>query len=159
MLAALRWDAVTLVDPDTGVVPAEYPRPYGDGPRVLQDPSLVMPMLAARPGAWRESPIRPDVPDDVREWLDTMDEKTLKESLRAIGDATRAAGFEPVMQACDEILACNKDMGLHADSLTPIALRMRDGDWEYPGAMDEPDLSGYDECITGTGHDDGRRGR
>lgn len=44
-------------------------------------------------------------------------------------------------------------MGLHADSLTPIALRMRDGEWEYPGGIEEPDLSGYDRFITGT--DDG----
>ncbi|PST46876.1 IS21 family transposase [Bifidobacterium callitrichos] len=151
--AAVRWDTVTLVDPDTGAVLAEYPRPYGDGPRVLQDPALVMPMLAARPGAWGESPIRPDVPDDIRSWLDSMDERTLRESLKAIAHACAAAGFEPAMQACDEILACNRDMGLHADTLTPIALRMRDGDWEYPGAIEEPDLSGYDEFITGAGHD------
>ena len=44
-------------------------------------------------------------------------------------------------------------MGLHADTLTPIALRMRDGEWEYPGGIEEPDLSGYDRFITGT--DDG----
>ena len=38
-------------------------------------------------------------------------------------------------------------------TLTPIALRMRDGEWEYPGGIEEPDLSGYDRFITGT--DDG----
>lgn len=93
------------------------------------------------------------VPDDIRAWLDSMDEKTLRESLKAIGDACRAAGFDPAMQACGEILRSNRDMGLHADSLTPIALRMRDGEWEYPGGIEEPDLSGYDRFITGT--DDG----
>ena len=95
----------------------------------------------------------PTVPDDIRAWLDSMDEKTLRESLKAIGDACRAAGFDPAMQACGEILRSNRDMGLHADSLTPIALRMRDGEWEYPGGIEEPDLSGYDRFITGT--DDG----
>ena len=44
------------------------------------------------------------------------------------------------MQACGEILRSNRD---NADSLTPIALRMRDGG-EYPGGIEEPDLSGYD---------------
>lgn len=113
----------------------------------------MLPRLAVRPRAWRESSIRPDVPDDIRAWLDSMDEKTLRESLKAIGDACRAAGFDPAMQACGEILRSNRDMGLHADSLTPIALRMRDGEWEYPGGIEEPDLSGYDRFITGT--DDG----
>ena len=28
-----------------------------------------------------------------------------------------------------------------------------DGEWEYPGGIEEPDLSGYDRFITGT--DDG----
>ncbi|MBV3097067.1 IS21 family transposase, partial [Bifidobacterium longum] len=131
---------------------AEYPRQYGRS-RNVEDPALVLPRLAVKPRAWRESSIRPDVPDDIRAWLDSMDEKTLRESLKAIGDACRAAGFDPAMQACGEILRSNRDMGLHADSLTPIALRMRDGEWEYPGGIEEPDLSGYDRFITGT--DDG----
>ena len=152
VLAAIRWDTVTLTSPATGELLAEYPRQYGRS-RNVEDPALVLPRLAVKPRAWRESSIRPDVPDDIRAWLDSMDEKTLKESLKAIGDACRAAGFDPAMQACGEILRSNRDMGLHADSLTPIALRMRDGEWEYPGGIEEPDLSGYDRFITGT--DDG----
>ena len=147
VLAAIRWDTVTLTSPATGELFAEYPRQYGRS-RNVEDPALVLPRLAVKPRAWRESSIRPDVPDDIRAWLDSMDEKTLKESLKAIGDACRAAGFDPAMQACDEILRSNRDMGLHADMLTPIALRMRDGDWEYPGEITEPDLSGYDRFIT-----------
>ncbi len=152
VLAAIRWDTVTLASPATGELFAEYPRQYGRS-RNVEDPALVLPRLAVKPRAWRESSIRPDVPDDIRAWLDSMDEKTLRESLKAIGDACRAAGFDPAMQACGEILRSNRDMGLHADSLTPIALRMRDGEWEYPGGIEEPDLSGYDRFITGT--DDG----
>ncbi len=152
VLAAIRWDTVTLTSPATGELLAEYPRQYGRS-RNVEDPALVLPRLAVKPRAWRESSIRPDVPDDIRAWLDSMDEKTLRESLKAIGDACRAAGFDPAMQACGEILRSNRDMGLHADSLTPIALRMRDGEWEYPGGIEEPDLSGYDRFITGT--DDG----
>ena len=149
VLAAIRWDTVTLTSPATGELFAEYPRQYGRS-RNVEDPALVLPRLAVKPRAWRESSIRPDVPDDIRAWLDSMDEKTLRESLKAIGDACRAAGFDPAMQACGEILRSNRDMGLHADSLTPIALRMRDGEWEYPGGIEEPDLSGYDRFITGT---------
>ena len=152
VLAAIRWDTVTLTSPATGELFAEYPRQYGRS-RPVEDPALVLPRLAVKPRAWRESSIRPDVPDDIRAWLDSMDEKTLRESLKAIGDACRAAEFDPAMQACGEILRSNRDMGLHADSLTPIALRMRDGEWEYPGGIEEPDLSGYDRFITGT--DDG----
>jgi len=30
----------------------------------VEDPALVLPRLAVKPRAWRESSIRPDVPDD-----------------------------------------------------------------------------------------------
>ena len=111
VLAAIRWDTVTLASPATGELLAEYPRQYGRS-RNVEDPALVLPRLAVKPRAWRESSIRPDVPDDIRAWLDSMDEKTLRESLKAIGDACRAAGFDPAMQACGEILRSNRDMGV-----------------------------------------------
>lgn len=76
-----------------------------------------------------------------------MDAATLKDSLKAIADACRAAGFEPAMQACGEILDANRDMGLRTDTLIPIALRMSEGDWQYPGALPEPDLTAYDAFI------------
>ena len=52
-----------------------------------------MPVLAAKPGSWGESSIRPDFPEDVRAWLDEADSKRLAQSLRSIGAACAAAGF------------------------------------------------------------------
>lgn len=66
LLAAVRWDSVQITDPDTGEIVAGYPRIYGRSPSTLQDPELAMPVLAAKPGSWRESSIRPDFPEDVR---------------------------------------------------------------------------------------------
>ena len=93
VLAAIRWDTVTLTSPATGELFAEYPRQYGRS-RNVEDPALVLPRLAVKPRAWRESSIRPDVPDDIRAWLDSMDEKTLRESLKAIGDACCVCSIE-----------------------------------------------------------------
>ena len=87
-----------------------------------------------------------------------MDEKTLRESLKAIGDACRAAGFDPAMQACGEILRSNRDMGLHADSLTPIALRMRDGECGIPRRIEEPDLSALRPVHHRHGRREGKNG-
>ena len=77
VLAAIRWDTVTLTSPATGELFAEYPRQYGRS-RNVEDPALVLPRLAVKPRAWRESSIRPDVPDDIRAWLDSMDEKDVE---------------------------------------------------------------------------------
>ena len=152
VLAAIRWDTVTLASPATGELFAEYPRRITDGRAMWRIPRSCCP-ARGQTRAWRESSIRPDVPDDIRAWLDSMDEKTLRESLKAIRDACRAASSIPRCRRAARSCAQNRDMGLHADSLTPIALRMRDGEWEYPGGIEEPDLSGYDRFITGT--DDG----
>ena len=57
------------------------------------------------------------------------------------------------MQACGEILRSNGDMAC-AGSLTPIALRMRDGEWEYP-ADREPDLAAATTSSSPAPADDG----
>lgn len=82
-----------------------------------------------------------------------MDEKTLRESLKAIGDACRAAGFDPAMQACGEILRSNRGTWACTRTRSPRSRCACATAREYPGGIEEPDLSGYDRFITGT--DDG----
>lgn len=93
LLAAIRRDGVRITDPGTGEIVARCPRVYGRSQSTLRDPELAMPVLAAKPGSWRESSIRPDFPEDVRAWLDEADSKRLAQSLRSIGAACAAAGF------------------------------------------------------------------
>ncbi|WP_370610200.1 hypothetical protein [Bifidobacterium longum] len=102
-----------------------------------------MPVLAARPGSWRESSIRPDFPEDVRAWLDEADSKRLAQSLRAIGAACAAA-------AASRAIADGPGSALDESTLVTLALRARDTD---AGAItdDGPDLAGYDRFITGNG--------
>ena len=92
-LADIRWDSVRITDPGTGEIVARYPRVYGRSQSTLQDPELAMPVLAAKPGSWRESSIRPDSPEDVRAWLDEADSKRLAQSLRSFRQ--RGRGREP----------------------------------------------------------------
>ena len=82
---------------------------------------------------------------------------TLPEQMAAV-KITAHAIVDLIEEGCEVVIAHGNgpQVGMvnkHADSLTPIALRMRDGEWEYPGGIEEPDLSGYDRFITGT--DDG----
>lgn len=148
--AAVRWDSVRITDPESGEVVAEYPRQYGRTAGTLQDPVPVMPMFAARPGSWRETPIRPDFPEDVREWLDQADRQRLRDSLKAIAQAAEAAGFDDAMLAASDSIGLRPDAGPADTDLVSLALRHRDGDWDE--ASDQgPDLTGHDRFITGTG--------
>lgn len=150
LLAAVRWDSVQITDPKSGEVVAEYPRQYGRTAGTLQDPALVMPMFAARPGSWKETTIRPDFPEDVREWLDQADRQRLRDSLKAIAQAAEAAGFDNAMLAASDSIGLRPDAGPADTDLVSLALRHRDGDWDEASGQG-PDLTGYDRFITGTG--------
>mgnify|MGYP000340994301 FL=1 len=109
-----------------------------------------MPVLAAKPGSWRESSIRPDFPEDVRAWLDEADSKRLAQSLGSIGAACAAAGFGNAVAAASRAIADRPGSALDESTLVTLALRARDAD---DGAItdDGPDLAGYDRFITGNG--------
>lgn len=149
-LADIRWDSVRITDPGTGEIVARYPRVYGRSQSTLQDPELAMPVLAAKPGSWRESSIRPDSPEDVRAWLDEADSKRLAQSLRSIGAACAAAGFGNAVAAASRAIVDGPGSALDESTLVTLALRARDAD---AGAItdDGPDLAGYDRFITGNG--------
>lgn len=140
-----------ITDPGTGEIVARYPRVYGRSPSTLQEPELAMPVLAAKPGSWRESSIRPDFPEDVRAWLDEADSKRLAQSLRAIGAACAAAGFGNAVSAASHVIAGRPDSVSDESTLVTLTLRARDTD---DGVItdDGPDLAGYDrldwlQCV------------
>ena len=100
---AIRAMTVTVKD-EAGHSIAELARVYGRSEHTIQDPATVFPLLALKPGAWRDCSIRPDVPDDVKGYLDKADDPTLKASLKAIARACQAAGFEPTMRAASHFI-------------------------------------------------------
>lgn len=147
---AIRATTITVVD-DAGRPVAELARVYGRSPRTIQDPARVLPLLAAKPRAWRDCSIRPDVPGDVREYLDQADDRVLKASLRAIARACDAAGFEPAMRAARHLIGNGRDLA--ADDMGMLAKRFADGDIDHGG--DPPDLNAYDRSDR-PGKDDER---
>lgn len=136
---AIRATRITVKD-RTGHTVADLKRVYGRSPRTIQDPGTVFPLLACKPRAWHDCSIRPDVPDDVRTYLDQADDRILKASLKAISKACQAAGFEPTMQAAAHFIDNGRDM--NETDLTPLARRIADGDLDY--GDDLPDLNAYD---------------
>ena len=148
VLVAARWDSVTLHDPDTDAVIADYPRAYG-ATATMRDPALVVHQLAAKPRAWGESEIRADLPALVRRWLDSRDPDDLAASLRAISAACREASFDAVAKAAAGLIETHEPERLHAHQLTPTARRLDQG--ERMPDTDQPDLRHYDLFL---GHDE-----
>lgn len=101
----------------------------------------MFPLLAVKPGAWRDCSIRPDIPGQVKDWLDQADGETLRSSLKAIAKACEAAGFEPAMQATQHFISHGWDFT--SDDLGMLARRFADGDIDY--GADLPDLDAYDQ--------------
>lgn len=139
VLVGVRWDTVGLFDPTDGAELAEYPRSYGQE-NTITDPAKVLPSLALRPRAWLESEIRPDVPANVRNRLDQMDDQQRAKALKALDQASVTTGFQTAMDAAEMI----DGQELTADRLIPLALRLSNDTTTDTG----PDLSDYDRFLT-----------
>ena len=133
---------MTLLDPDGRGTIAQYERVYG-GEDAPGHPSLALPLLAVRPRAWRESEVRPLIPDDIREWLDSLDGAGLRTALRTLASTSDTAGFEPAVNAMRTLLQTRPGRLPRTADAMPLALRYHSGEQPRP----EPDLSLYDRFI------------
>ena len=104
---AIRAAKVAVKD-EAGRAIIELVRVYGKSARTIQDPATVFPLLAAKPGEWRDCSIRPDIPGQVKDWArpgrrrnPQIQPQGDRESLRGRGvrtsDASHAAFHQPWM--------------------------------------------------------------
>lgn len=132
--------AKVAVKDEAGRAIAELARVYGKSARTVQDPATVFPLLATKPGAWRDCPIRPDIPGQVKDRLDRAGGENPGSSLKAIAKACEAAGFEPATQATRHFIGHGWDFT--SDDLGMLAGRFADGDIDHGAGL--PGLDAHD---------------
>ncbi|WP_344785392.1 IS21 family transposase [Microbacterium kribbense] len=129
----LRHDRVQILDENARPA-VTLPRVFGAHADTVLDPSVLLPALARKPGAWSESPVRRHVTDPVRDWLDRASPRDRRDGLAVLDLATRSAGFACAIQAADTILA--RGHTPHADTVGMLARRLAAGVEPDPGAAD-----------------------
>ena len=133
---------------DRGRRVAVLSRAFGEGPAV-RNPMSLLPALVARPRAFGESTIGRDMPGALVAGIDRMDGAGRRQTLRAIGRAGAACGFEAACLAAERVV----EGGRVPDDATVDVLsgRIAAGSEERGGA----DLSVYDGFLKGAVCDGG----
>ena len=128
-----------------GSLIATYERAYGDAPTQAKDPRMQLALLCKKPGAWRNSLVRAEMPKELRLAVDAMDKPTRSELLKALRDASDQSGYDAAIAACSA-LAAMETAPSRADILMSAALIVNGQNAvEYTTL---PDLSIYDAVFT-----------
>jgi len=142
LTVGLRHDVVEILD-EHAVPVRTFPRAFGRQAETIFDPASLLPLLAAKPGAWGHSPLRALVPDPVRDWLDTASATERRRLLNAVDAAAGSAGFEAAVKAADALIGRGDAPDMAA--LGMLARRLAHG--TEPAAANV-DLSVYDTFTT-----------
>lgn len=135
---------VTIVDRLTGERVATFPRRFGSGATHDADPAAQLRLLARRPGAWGESSVRSDLPEEVVGYLDGLDRGSLREKLSSLSRVADEEGFDVAAESMRRLVARGGDFG--TSDMRVLSLRVLDGrDVPDPG----PDLRAYNRAFLG----------
>jgi transposase len=141
----LRHDTVEILDEHATPV-VVFQRVFGRGSTTVIDPARIVPLLAAKPGAWSHSPLRDRVADPLRDWLDTADASHRRRVFTAVAATSVSAGFEAAAQAADALIRAGDDPA--GPGLGMLARRIAQGE---PSPVAEVDLRVYDTLVAVTG--------
>ncbi|KFI79266.1 hypothetical protein [Bifidobacterium mongoliense] len=116
-------------------------RVHGRSAATVSDPASILPVVARKPRSWRESPLRADFPEAVRDALDVMDDRERGLLLRDITASSQANGFMATIRACRTIIESGREPA--STAIDQTAGRIAQGDDEPHG----PDLTRYDRFM------------
>lgn len=137
---------VTLVDTVTGEVVRTCERRFGSVVTVDSDPTAELRALARRPGAWRQSRVRSELPADVVSYLDGLGRRDLSDRIGMLSAACDLEGFDVAAESMLRLVRSGRDFT--ASDMRVLALRVVTGS-DVPDAG--PDLSEYDRALLGRG--------
>lgn len=120
----------------------DHERAYGKGPTDTTSPASQLPLLAMKAGAWRNSEVRSAVPDDLRDYMDSLGKKELGEDLRLMRSQVDEHGWDATLDAMGCALASTGR--IDAASVAVAAARVAGGSISYD---EDVDLGVYDAAI------------
>jgi hypothetical protein len=131
----------------SGEIITRHRRQYGNRRTDNIDWSTSVSRVLKHPGSWRNSGLRTEMSETLREAMDSMDKSGLKDALVIIRDLVPQYGFETLMIAMEEAVC-----GASLTKYNTQAIMMRltsEGLNSLP--QSGPDLGSYDNAFLGTG--------
>ena len=140
----LRHDTVEVLDEVNHPV-VSFTRAYDHQSQTIIEPASVLPLLARKPGAWKQSLIRPMVPEPLADWLDAATTGPRRRLLNALDTTATTTGFDAAVQAASHLISRGDTP--ETGALGMVARRIADGHYQ---ATDDVNLGVYDTLITGS---------
>lgn len=123
---------------------ATHPRAYGDRPTASVEPASQLALLCRKPAGWPNSRVRDSLPEDLRDWADSIEEEARREFLRILRDVSAESGYSCAVEAAERIV----EVGAVPDraAVTVLAQGICNGRGEiiYEDAVD---MSAYDVAF------------
>lgn len=122
----------------------EHRRVYGSAPSDSSDPANQLPLLCARPGAWRNSLVRTALSEDLRQYLDSRSKDDLKRDLRLMRNESARSGWSAMLKSLEDSFSLTGRI----DEASVCVGAMRAASGIDKIAYDEPvDLGIYDSAC------------
>jgi len=135
----------------SGEVLATHRRAFGKGRTETIDALSQLRLLVRRPGGFKNSRIREDMPAPVVQYLDALDAEGLRRDLRLLFDACERSGLGPVLDAMD-VLAAEHDSFPDFFQVSVLAARL--AEMGLDGCIEGgADLGVYDKLFLGGGNE------
>ncbi len=143
VLVGIRAHYIDILE-ENGQLLIRHKRIYGDKRTYITDYSTTLEVLSRNAGAWNNSGVRKDLPDPVRDYLDSLEKAELKSRLRLLNDLNKKYGYEAAIQAIS--MAHEKNGSIRESDATVIAERITGYGIDTPPESG-PALSAYDEVF------------
>lgn len=134
----IRHDVIEILDEHATPV-VTFERVWGAAERTVMAPDQLLGALAAKPGAWSHSPIREQIADPLRTWLDGAGPDQRARLFTRLDQAAAATGLLIAQDAAIQLIGAGTDPG--GEGLGMLARRLAAG--IEPAATDV-DLHVYD---------------
>ena len=138
----IRAHFIEILNPD-GTILVRHKREYGDTRTDTSDYSTTLEVLSRNSGAWRNSGVRADASEILRDYLDSLPKPELKAGLRLLNEVAHEYGYEASLKAMEMAV---KNGNVNKSDVTVLAARITGYGIETP-PENGPNLSIYDELF------------
>ncbi len=142
ILVGIRAHYIDIYDEHNRLM-IRHKREYGNRRTDSTDYSTTVAMLMQRPGSWKNSGVRLEMTDPLREYMDHAEKPVLKDCLTLLNELTETHGFYPAVKAMDRALRGGR---ISASDARIVAERICSYGIDTPPS-EGPDLGEYDEAF------------
>lgn len=138
---------------EAGDAISRHLRQFGSERTDTVDWVTMIDQLIAKPGAWRNSPMRDHMSYEVRDYMDEQDRSGLRQALRLVKDLSGRYGLDVAITSMREAIVRRRTEGITVNAAV-IAARIAHYGLDTPGEPG-PDLGRYDALLStagGIGH-------